>query len=64
MTTRDRKTVTVEVISGVEGPCLALDDTRIAGPKPWGGGRVVHSFKVDIFHMLRALPKDIINDDR
>ena len=31
-----------EVISGVEGCCLALDDARIAGPKPWGGGTVIH----------------------
>ena len=31
-----------EVIRGVEGCCLALDDTRIAGPKPWGGGEVIH----------------------
>ena len=26
---------------GVEGDCLVLDDVRIAGPKPWGGGRVI-----------------------
>lgn len=29
---------------GVEGDCLVLDGTRIAGPKPWGGGRVVATF--------------------
>ena len=36
-----------EVIRGVEGCCLSLDDTRIAGPKPWGGGTVVHSWETD-----------------
>jgi len=36
-----------EVISGVEGCCLALDDTRIAGPKPWGGGTVIHAWETD-----------------
>lgn len=36
-----------EVISGVEGCCLALDDTRIAGPKPWGGGAVIHVWETD-----------------
>ena len=36
-----------EVIAGVEGPCLALDGTRIAGPKPWGGGRVVEEFETE-----------------
>jgi len=32
---------TFEVVSGVEGDCLVLDGTRIAGPKPWGGGRII-----------------------
>lgn len=36
-----------EVIRGVEGCCLALDDTRIAGPKPWGGGSVIHAWETD-----------------
>ena len=36
-----------EVIRGVEGCCLALDDTRIAGPKPWGGGTVIHTWETD-----------------
>ncbi len=34
-----------EVIRGVEGCCLTLDDTRIAGPKPWGGGTVIHAWE-------------------
>ena len=36
-----------EVIRGVEGYCLALDDKRIAGPKPWGGGDVIHAWETD-----------------
>jgi len=36
-----------EVIRGVEGYCLALDDTRVAGPKPWGGGTVIHAWETD-----------------
>lgn len=36
-----------DVIQGVEGCCLSLDDTRIAGPKPWGGGKVIHSWETD-----------------
>lgn len=42
--------VLIEVISGVEGPCLSIGDgsigERVAGPKPWGGGRTIHSFQV------------------
>ena len=38
----------IEVIVGVEGACLAIDGTRVAGPKPWGGGRVVYGFDVNL----------------
>ena len=40
-----------EVIRGVEGCCLALDDTRIAGPKPWGGGKIIHTWETDKTYM-------------
>lgn len=36
-----------EIISGVEGKCLCIDETRVAGPKPWGGGTIVDSFTTD-----------------
>lgn len=40
------------VINGVEGPSLAYGKTkgcmrRISGPKPWGGGSILHEFEVD-----------------
>lgn len=38
--------LTIEVISGVEGCCIAVDDNRIAGPKPWGGGHVINHWTV------------------
>jgi hypothetical protein len=37
---------TFAVVSGVEGPSLYANDYRIAGPKPWGGGKVIHRFEV------------------
>ena len=40
--------IRLEFCEGVEGPSIYLDDTRIAGPKPWGGGTVTHSWLVDI----------------
>lgn len=47
--------VTIEVIRGVEGPCLVVDDRRIAGPKPWGGGQVVYSFDIPKDKLLERL---------
>lgn len=46
----------LEIIRGVEGPCISLNDYRIAGPKPWGGGTVTKSFTVDINDLIRAIP--------
>jgi len=48
-------TVIIEVISGVEGQCIAINDYRVAGPKPWGGGKVIKKFTSDMSNMRRAL---------
>ena len=37
----DNDTVKVEIIKGVEGLSVCIDDTRICGSKPWGGGTVI-----------------------
>ena len=48
--------VQIEIVSGVEGKCLSIGNTqtsfRLAGPKPWGGGRTLHSFKVDYDELI------------
>lgn len=33
-----KKVHKIELVDGVEGPSLYLNDRRIVGPKPWGGG--------------------------
>ncbi len=58
---RARKDATVffEVIGGSAGACLSVGDERggyrLAGPKPWGGGSVLHHFEVDVADLLREL---------
>jgi hypothetical protein len=47
--------IKIEVISGVERACLALNNTRVAGPKPWGGGRITNTFVSDQDRILDAL---------
>ena len=47
---------TFEVVRGPEGDCLLLDDTRISGPKPWGGGTVTKTFQTD--EAYAVVPKD------
>lgn len=46
--------VNVEVISGVEGPCLSINEYRVAGPKPWGGGQVTKSWVTSRRDILAA----------
>jgi len=50
-------TCLIEVVAGVEGPSLSIGDEsggyRLAGPKPWGGGRTIHRFVVNIDELLR-----------
>lgn len=47
----------IEVIGGREGPSIYIGDGeiahRLAGNKPWGGGRTLHSFKVDVAELVR-----------
>tara|TARA_B100000614_G_scaffold262909_1_gene300742 strand:+ start:214029 stop:214250 length:222 start_codon:yes stop_codon:yes gene_type:complete len=43
--------IQIELIKGVEGDSLSLVQGegcgfRIAGPKPWGGGRILQTFTI------------------
>ncbi len=48
-------TFTIKLVEGVEGNSIYLNDYRIAGPKPWGGGRVLHSWEVTAADIRNAL---------
>jgi hypothetical protein len=47
----------IEVVNGPEGPSLYIGDDssghRLAGAKPWGGGRTVFKFDVAIGELVR-----------
>jgi hypothetical protein len=45
----------VEIIQGVEGMCVTINDVRIAGSKPWGGGKVIFSKKTNPKNILTAM---------
>lgn len=55
----DKGFVFIEVVSGVEGPSLYVGDEdtghRLAGPKPWGGGRTIHQFRVNADELRKQL---------
>lgn len=50
--TSSRERIEILEISGVEGNSLYIDDFRVAGGKPWGGGSVVQKWSVPISELL------------
>lgn len=64
---RQRPVIWLEVLAGVEGPCAAISGpesgTRIAGPKPWGGGERTHTWRLDRddwFGAIRAAKAEFV----
>lgn len=51
------KMVTIDLVEGVEGYSIYLNDYRICGNKPWGGGRTVKSWKVPEIEVKNQLSK-------
>lgn len=47
--------VKVEMVQGVEGMAIYVNDYRICGPKPWGGGRVVRKWMTDVDRVIEGL---------
>lgn len=45
----------IELINGIEGMCIGINNMRIAGPKPWAGGRVIKSWDIDDNYIFEAL---------
>lgn len=44
--------VHVVLVDGVEGEALYINNYRIAGPKPWGGGEVLKEWKGSLTRAL------------
>ena len=56
------KRILLEVIDGVEGQAVYLNSYRIAGPKPWGGGKIVKSWDIEIERIRAAMPSAQLRD--
>lgn len=52
------RSLSLTLVEGVEGPSVYLNDRRIAGPKPWGGGQVAREWKVSSEDVYSALERD------
>jgi hypothetical protein len=52
-----RGRVRVDIVKGVEGLAIYINDFRIVGPKPWGGGKIVHTFVADVKDIKEAIKR-------
>ena len=43
------------LVQGPEGQCVYLGNLRIAGPKPWGGGKTIKKWNVNRSDINEAL---------
>lgn len=48
--------INIKLMNGVEGRSLYLNDTRVSGPKPWGGGKILFETDISLTEFKRALP--------
>jgi hypothetical protein len=51
------QTVVVEIVHGRGGDCLCINDQRVAGPKPWGGGTVTKRFAVPVSELQLVIDR-------
>lgn len=47
--------LTFTIMQGPEGPSLYLNTFRIAGPKPWGGGKIIYEWTIEGEDFFKAL---------
>jgi len=51
----DEEAIKLEIVTGCEGKSVYLNDYRICGPKPWGGGQVAIKFDIKKDEITKAL---------
>jgi hypothetical protein len=50
-----RLTCEIDIVKGVEGMSLYVNCLRIAGPKPWGGGKILYHWEVTFKDLQEAM---------
>ena len=51
------KMIIIEIINGVEGSCLSINNYRFAGSKPWGGGTVIKQWTEKKEDFIKSLER-------
>ena len=51
--------IKIEVIRGVEGNCLVINNYRVVGPKAWGGGSIIKTWMISREDLMQAFDSAI-----
>lgn len=55
----NKKYARIDIVRGVEGIALYINDFRVVGPKPWGGGKYIKQWEsVNVSDILKAIGLD------
>ena len=49
------KYMKIDIVEGKEGSSICINEYRVAGPQPFGGGRIIKSWKADVDDILKAI---------
>ena len=52
---KPKKTIEVCIVNGVEGLSVSINNIRVAGNKPWGGGKILLAVQVPISKIKNAI---------
>ncbi len=64
MTSKPDRRDRLELIEWENRPhCLYLNNTRIAGGKPWGGGKIIRTWNIERSVILEALKRSSADDE-
>ena len=55
----EEKKIRIDLIRGVEGLAVYINDYRVAGPKPWGGGTIEHTWHIEKDLMHKSIERTI-----
>jgi hypothetical protein len=47
--------IKIDLVNGVEGNSIYMNDTRVCGNKPWGGGKIIKTWTTSIDNIENAL---------
>lgn len=61
--TESRK-VKFEIVKGVSGVSLYVDNLRVSGPKPWAGGETIYEFEAKLKDVKEAIKYSGDEDER